>query len=63
MDGYCPVTWIAAVLIGLIAGIYPAWYLSSFEPIQVLKDMSVKEVKIHSYAVDWFIFQFATSIF
>ncbi|RYF87707.1 MAG: FtsX-like permease family protein, partial [Chitinophagaceae bacterium] len=28
---------IAAVLIGLLAGLYPAWVLSSFKPITVLK--------------------------
>ncbi len=51
-----------ATIIGVIAGIYPALYLSSFEPIKVLKDSSrcgQKKFRLQSSLV---VFQYAISV-
>lgn len=53
---------IAAAIIGLLAGLYPAIYLSSFKPIDVLKgklSMGSKSSTLRSALV---VFQFTTSI-
>ena len=51
-----------ATIIGLMAGIYPALYLSSFKPIKVLKDSSrsgQKKLRLQSSLV---VFQYAISV-
>ena len=51
-----------ALLIGFLAGIYPSFYLSSFQPIEVLKgklSQGSKNSKLRSSMV---VFQFTTSI-
>jgi putative ABC transport system permease protein len=51
-----------ATIIGVMAGIYPALYLSSFEPIEVLKDSSrcgQKKFRLQSSLV---VFQYAVSV-
>ena len=53
---------VLPVVIGLLAGIYPAFYLSAFKPIMVLKgkiNAGAKRSTLRSVLV---IFQFATSI-
>ncbi|MDE3182970.1 MAG: ABC transporter permease [Bacteroidota bacterium] len=57
-----PVLITLPVLVGLIAGSYPAFYLSSFRPIEVLKGklkLGSKSGGLRSILV---VFQFATSI-
>ena len=51
-----------AVGVGIIAGIYPSFYLSSFKPIQVLKGNVTRGAKSSSLRSTLVIFQFTTSI-
>ncbi|MEQ9412780.1 MAG: FtsX-like permease family protein, partial [Cyclobacteriaceae bacterium] len=52
----------ASLVVGLLSGLYPSFYLSSFEPIQVLKgklSRGSKNAATRNYLV---VFQFTTSI-
>ena len=51
------------ILVGILAGSYPAFYLSSFRPIKVLKGNLQKGKKSGGLRSVLVIFQFATSIF
>lgn len=52
----------ASVIIGVLAGIYPAFYLSSFKPVNVLKGNVSKGSKNSSTRSMLVVFQFTTSI-
>jgi putative ABC transport system permease protein len=57
-----PILIVAAVVVGLLAGIYPSFYLSSFKPISVLKGNLSRGSKNATTRSTLVIFQFATSI-
>jgi putative ABC transport system permease protein len=59
---FVPVMIISAFIIGIAAGIYPAFYLSSFKPIQVLKGNISRGSKGSSLRSSLVVFQFTTSI-
>jgi putative ABC transport system permease protein len=57
-----PMTIIAAIAVGLLAGIYPAFYLSAFKPVDVLKGKISKGSKNSATRSSLVVFQFTTSI-
>lgn len=59
---FVPLLVLSALFIGLIAGIYPALYLSAFKPIDVLKGSIARGVKNSRMRSVMVVFQFTTSI-
>lgn len=57
-----PFLLVAALIIGVIAGLYPSFYLSSFNPIKVLKGEVSRGTKSSFIRNGLVVFQFATSI-
>ncbi|WP_257666712.1 ABC transporter permease [Parapedobacter tibetensis] len=57
-----PIIVLSAIGIGLLAGLYPAVYLSGFRPIQVLKGQLSRGVKNPVLRNGLVVFQFTTSI-
>lgn len=57
-----PLLFGAAVIIGLLAGLYPSFYLSGFQPIEVLKGKLSRGSKSASMRNVLVVFQFTTSI-
>jgi putative ABC transport system permease protein len=57
-----PLLITAALIIGIVAGVYPAFYLSSFRPISVLKGNLVKGSKGSGLRSAMVVFQFTASI-
>jgi putative ABC transport system permease protein len=57
-----PVLVASAVAVGVIAGLYPSFYLSAFQPMQVLKGSLSQGSKSSTMRSTLVIFQFATSI-
>ncbi|MFT3678992.1 MAG: ABC transporter permease [Ferruginibacter sp.] len=60
--GYLAILLLLPVAVGLLAGSYPAFYLSSFRPIAVLKGKINAGFKRSSLRNVLVVFQFATSI-
>lgn len=59
---FLPVLLVAAVAMGLLAGIYPSFYLSGFRPIEVLKGHLSRGSKTAGMRNVLVVFQFTTSI-
>jgi len=57
-----PIVLGASLMIGLLAGVYPSFYLSSFQPIQVLKGAVSKGSKSSPLRNALVVFQFTTSV-
>lgn len=57
-----PVLGISAVVVGILAGIYPSFYLSAFKPIDVLKGSVSRGSKSSGLRSAMVVFQFTTSI-
>jgi putative ABC transport system permease protein len=57
-----PLLTLSAIIIGIIAGIYPSFYLSAFKPIDVLKGSVSRGSKSSKLRSAMVIFQFTTSI-
>jgi putative ABC transport system permease protein len=52
----------AAFVVGVVAGLYPSFYLSSFKPIDVLKGSIARGMKNSTTRSAMVVFQFTTSI-
>jgi putative ABC transport system permease protein len=59
---FFPILIGAALLIGVIAGLYPSFYLSSFKPIDVLKGSIARGMRNSKVRSTMVVFQFTTSI-
>ncbi|MBL0741471.1 ABC transporter permease [Chryseolinea sp. Jin1] len=59
---FLPMLLMAALVVGIIAGLYPAFYLSGFKPVDVLKGSLSKGSRSSSLRGALVVFQFTTSI-
>ncbi|OEK05526.1 hypothetical protein BFP71_09635 [Roseivirga misakiensis] len=59
---FIPTLLLAALTIGLLSGIYPAFYLSKFNPIEVLKGSMTKGTKASFFRNTMVVFQFTVTV-
>lgn len=57
-----PALVLGAVLVGILAGVYPSFYLSSFKPVDVLKGAISRGARNSKMRSAMVVFQFTTSI-
>jgi putative ABC transport system permease protein len=51
------------VAIGFLAGLYPAWFVSNFNPVTSLKGKKTTQSSVHLVRKGLIVFQFAVSVF
>lgn len=59
---FIPMLFGAALFVGIVAGLYPSFYLSSFKPIDVLKGSVARGMKNSNLRSSMVVFQFTASI-
>lgn len=57
-----PLLVLASVIVGILAGLYPAFYLSSFKPVSMLKGRMSQDSKSYNMRSSLVVFQFTVSI-